>query len=245
MNRVDPLTVMAPLTNALIPVAATPQVGVCGLCRTGVAPDFTRCHSCHEAASLDPPGILPITLSVGGGLIHQHLWQYKNHDREEVRERTGTLLAALTAVFLNHHAECIGEWDYCTTVPSVRRIAMEPIVRRVQRLRDNYKPVLRARDGDGARVLNPEQFDVTDVEAGDRVLLLDDTFTTGAKMFSAVAAIRSRGGVVVGPVVIGRHIQRQWPPSRQLLEWLEQRTWSVDRCARCAGEVRSGTMFGK
>jgi hypothetical protein len=65
---------------------------------------------------------------------------------------------------------------------------------------------------------------------------MDDTFTTGARLFSAVAALRQAGAVVVGPVVLGRHVALSWTPSREMLSWLGTRTWSETTCARCSGE---------
>ncbi len=98
--------------------------------------------------------------------------------------------------------------------------------------------------GPAERVLDPDQFSVTEDVGGKRVLLLDDTFTTGAKLFSAAAALRSAGAEVVGPVVIGRHVQTSWAPSQEMMSWLADRRWDESRCCRCGGEQRDeGSLF--
>lgn len=92
--------------------------------------------------------------------------------------------------------------------------------------------------------LDPDQFEVVHDVSGERVLLLDDTFTTGAKLFSAVAALRRAGATVIGPVVLGRHVQTSWAPSEEMMSWLSERTWDEDRCGRCDGEQRdAGALF--
>ena len=68
------------------------------------------------------------------------------------------------------------------------------------------------------------------------MLVLDDTFTRGPTLFSALAALRAAGAFVVGPVVLGRHLNPGWGPSQALLSWLHDRTWDEARCCRCDGE---------
>ncbi len=62
--------------------------------------------------------------------------------------------------------------------------------------------------GDGrARDLDPERFTAPRL-AGARVLLLDDTWTTGASVQSAAMALRGAGAGAVAAVVLGRHLAR-------------------------------------
>ncbi len=231
-----------PLRGALVPVPAQPQLGVCSICHSSATAEFPICYQCDSAARVDPPEILPITLSVHGELIHDHLRNYKDSRSTSVRDRTTLRLAGLLAIFMANHARCVGEFDYATCVPSERQVALEPVVRRTRCFAGRCRQVLAARPGSGERELDPARFVVTDGVAGDRVLLLDDTFVTGASLFSAVAALRERRAVVVGPVVIGRHVHRDWAPSDALLSWIEKRPWDERRCARCDGERRSGTL---
>jgi hypothetical protein len=131
---------------------------------------------------------------------------------------------------------CVGEWDYATCVPSPTRIALQPVVDRVELFASRYRKVLASRPETGERTVDPARFTVSTGVAGHRILLLDDTFVTGASVFGAAAALREHGATVVDPVVIGRHIQPTWPPSAELLSWITTRPWDENRCARCAGE---------
>lgn len=106
----------------------------------------------------------------------------------------------------------------------------------IRPLLDQYVPTLNATGTGTKKDLATARFAVTRSVNGERILLLDDTFTSGATLFSAVAALRDAGAQVVGPVVLGRHVRPDWPPSRTMLSWLGSRTWDETRCARCDGE---------
>lgn len=239
----DARELVLPLRGALVPVPAQPQEGVCSTCHSSAEVGYSRCYPCHEAARVDPPELLPITLSVHGGLIHDHLRNYKDSRSAIVRDRMGLRLAALLATFMAHHAGCVGEWDYATCVPSAQRVALAVVVGRIGVFAGRHRQVLEARPDGTERALDPAQFVVGTEVAGHRILLLDDTFVSGAKLFSAAGALRQQGALVVGPVVIGRHVQRSWPPSAELLSWIRHRPWDESRCARCAGERRGGALF--
>ena len=99
-----------------------------------------------------------------------------------------------------------------------------------------YRPALRATGVGSKNELRIDRFEVLRDVGGERVLVLDDTFTRGPMLFSAVGALREAGAVIVGPLIIGRHVQPGWGPSRELLSWLRGRPWEEGRCCRCAGE---------
>lgn len=145
-------------------------------------------------------------------------------------------LAALVAVFLGNHGDCVGSFDSVVSVPSPARTAVEPIIQRLPSLRDKYRPVLRV-TGEGTKNdLLADRFALSRRVHGERLLVIDDTFTAGPTIFSAVAALRDAGAIVVGPLVLGRHVQPAWPPSRAILTWLQARPWDEARCCRCDGE---------
>lgn len=235
---VDAAQLIAPLRGALVPVPAQPQDGVCSTCHSSARPGFSTCRPCADATSLTPPEILPITLSVDGGLMHSHLRGYKDSPSSAARARMGLRLAGLLATFLARHGRCIGAWDIVTCVPSPERVALEAVVTRIAMLEDAYHQVLAARGGTAARSLGAGRFAVTDDVRTRRVLLLDDTVASGARLFSAAAALRRSGAAIVGPVVLGRHIHPGWPPTGDLLSWIERIPWDEHRCARCAGARR-------
>jgi predicted amidophosphoribosyltransferase len=232
-----------PLRGALVPIPAQPQDGVCSICHSSAKPGFSHCLPCAEAAAADPPEILPITLSVHGELIHSHLRNYKDSPTAGVRSRMSLRLAALLATFMANHSRCVGEWDYATCVPSATRVALQPVVDRIQLFAGRYRQVLTSGPEAEARLIDPARFAVSPDVRGHRILLLDDTFVSGASVFSAAGALRDRAARVVGPVVIGRHVQRGWPPSAELLSWITKRPWDETRCARCAGERPRASLF--
>ena len=67
---------------------------------------------------------------------------------------------------------------------------------------------------------------------GEAVLLIDDTWTTGASAQSAAASLVSAGAGTVAAVVIGRHINREWGDNDARLRALPRFGW--DTCALCA-----------
>ena len=113
---------------------------------------------------------------------------------------------------------------------------IEAIVRRLPSLRDRYRPALQVTGVSAKGDLRADRFRLTRSVDGEAVLVLDDTFTRGPTIFSAVAALRQAGALIVGPVVIGRYVKPGWAPSRELLGWLGERSWDDERCCRCDGE---------
>jgi orotate phosphoribosyltransferase len=88
--------------------------------------------------------------------------------------------------------------------------------------------------------VTPHRFDVERYEAladlrWQSVLLIDDTWTTGASAQSAAAALKAAGAGKVVAAVIGRHVNRDWHENDQRLRALPDFAWS--RCALCAGSA--------
>lgn len=230
------------LRPGLVPVPIA-QVGVCRLCHSGVNPGYQVCYPCHSAGFLSPQEIVPITMSVERGLLHDHLRGYKDDIADDARRQKTNRLAALTSMFLGRHGDCLGPFDSVVTVPSDRRDAAVDIVDSVRRLRARHAPALEATSVDVDRALDPGRFRVTRSVAGERVLIFDDTFTTGASVFSAAAALRSAGAEVADILCVGRHVRRSFGPSAEMLSWLEGRPWWDERCVRCDGERRDPTAL--
>ena len=237
---------LRPLLPGLGPVPAI-QAGICATCHSSAGIGFTSCFQCGREASalgIQLPEVVPITMSIERGIVHRHLRRYKDDPSAEVRERATLRLAALTAVFLSRHSDCLGEWDYATCLPSATRSAVESIALRTRALSGQVETILEVPAGRWSRQFTSERFSVTRPVAGDRVLLIDDTFASGASLLSATAALTSAGADVVGPLVLGRHVVPTWSPSAAMMEWLSDRRWDPDRCCRCDGEIMDpGALF--
>ena len=69
---------------------------------------------------------------------------------------------------------------------------------------------LRPRPGGDpwARSLDPGRFRAAQPVTGAEVLLLDDTWASGASAQSAAAALKQAGAGSVAVVVIGRHVNK-------------------------------------
>jgi len=152
--------------------------------------------------------------------MHDTLWSYKNAQQDEVRRYHGVRLTAILWRFIWNHEPCLARaasvdsFDLVATVPSktperdgkrrgLRTIAGKwctPIVDRwKQVLSPADPPVLERIYSDARYIAGPEA-------KGQRVLLIDDTWTTGASMQSAAFALRRAGAVNVAGVAMGRHL---------------------------------------
>ena len=74
---------------------------------------------------------------------------------------------------------------------------------------------------------------------GQAVLLIDDTWTTGASAQGAAAALKAAGVRPVAAVVIGRHLNGEWHENDCRLRGIAQPFDRAD-CALCAEPVAAG-----
>ena len=226
----------ASLVPGLVPVPASPREGVCKVCHGACPPHYSQCYRCHAVVDTGIE-VLPISISVHDGLLHTHLRQYKDSESLEVRTKATNALAALTAAFFGQHRECIGAFDLVTTIPSPTRDSAAAIVESILNIEPFLKSTLVAKRS-GDRDIDSARFEVVSDVRGQRILLFDDTLTSGGTIFSAANALVGSGAHVTTAVVIGRHFRPNFEASGQLWKWLKDRTWDLSRCARCNGEMR-------
>ena len=107
----------------------------------------------------------------------------------------------------------LGGWDVVTVVPSVRRATGAPaatLVSLVPQLAGRYRPLLvrgptptgHLRAARHGFVLAPGVR--PDWLRQQRVLVFDDSITTGARAQSAAFTLRRAGGLAVGVLAVGR-----------------------------------------
>jgi predicted amidophosphoribosyltransferase len=200
---------------------------------------YTTCYRCgHQPRGAD--AVLPISYSIHMGQLHAALRGYKEGWRSARRLKVE--LAAVLWRFLARHETCLARragvdrFDVVTTVPSGNRErdATHPLPDIVGRIirptADRYERMLWRSEVDVAdRAVDVRRYVATRAFAGENVLLVDDTWTTGASVQSAALALKAAGAGSVGVVVIGRHIREDYEDNASRLAALPQFSW--ERCA--------------
>lgn len=223
----------------------TPRAGadVCADCFNLTA-GFRHCYACvHGEQHLD--AMVPVSYSIATEPLHHMLASYKRTSGPLADPMTRQL-ARILWHFLVHHEACLAraagvrEFDLVTTVPSsdAERDEHHPLRRIVGELvaptRTRHERLLKRTD----RPVEPRHFDAGRYQAtrrldGASVLLIDDTWTTGASAQSAAAALKASGAAKVAGLVLGRHVNRNWNDNDRHLDALP-RPFTWDACALCA-----------
>ena len=138
----------------------------------------------------------------------------------------------------------VERFELVTTVPSGdrERDARHPLRRIVGELvgpmRDRHERVLRRTTaGCTPRRFDPSRFAATRPLDGANVLLIDDTWTSGASAQSAAAALLAGGARRVAAVVVGRHLNPRLAPEPNPTEPLDG-GFDFETCALCAADAR-------
>jgi predicted amidophosphoribosyltransferase len=216
---------------------------VCELC-LNFTRGYPRCYSCARVDSRLQL-VTPVSYSVAGEQLHHALMGYKRFGGTVAR-RLAVELAAVLWRFLAAHESCVAagagveRFELVTTVPSGsrERDPSHPLRRIVGELvaptRERYETLLRrSRLELEPRMFHERKFEPTRALDGEPVLLVDDTWTTGASAQSAAAALRRAGSGSVAAIVIGRHVNRGWNENDRRLRAIELPfDWS--RCTLCA-----------
>lgn len=245
---------MATVTELSAPYAhimlnPRPGPNVCDVC-FNLTEGYGRCWACaHGGRWLD--AVAPISYSIGGGQLHQALATYKRSTGHEAR-RLATELAAVLWRHLEVHERCVAQvagvdgFGIVTTVPSSDhdRDAGHPLHQLVGRVvgptRERHARLLcRSRVDALCHEFHPERYRSTVELNGESVLLIDDTWTTGANAQSAAAALKSAGSGPVAAVVIGRHLNPGWGCNAERLRSFE-RPFDWRLCGRCGQSELDG-----
>lgn len=214
-------------------------------------------HQCFACSRLEQhlAAMLPISYSVGHEYLHHILADYKRLHDSRGRSAAGQVTTMLS-MFLVRHEAClaraagVARFGLVTTVPSGdaerdRHHPLRQIVGEfVEPTSGRYERVLnRTRVPVEPRVFEMERFRSSRRLDGENILLIDDTWTTGASAQSAAAALRAAGAASVAAVVVGRHLNRDWYENDQHLDGLP---FDWDRCAICSAETaeRDGARPG-
>lgn len=202
-----------PYGNFMVNPLPPGEEDVCEVCLTFTNPGFDACYRCgHTERFAD--GVLPVSYSQHGQQLHDALRSYKRSGSDEVRRKHRHELAAVLWRFLRDHEACLARrigvdsFDVVTSVPSTNinhplaRIAGGIVIGTGER----YEETLRrsAKEVEDREVDRGKFEPVRRIEGS--VLLIDDTWASGASAQSAAAALKEGGAGPVGVVVIGRHM---------------------------------------
>ncbi|MFC6094846.1 ComF family protein [Saccharothrix lopnurensis] len=229
-------------SNVLV---APPSVdtSICRVCRRDTN-QFTRCYPCHrhqaDFGSELANTVMPISIAVKGDQLARELWRYKNSSIDRERRDFTNGLAYVLAAFLQEHESCLARaagvdgFEVVTSVPSTR--SPEPLAGilsgKVGRTSRRFTTLLRRVAPHEGR-LRPDAVIVVGNPAGRSVLLVDDTWTTGASLQSAAVALRRAGARAIAGLVVGRHFDPTYERATAYLEKVRSRPFDWGVCGLC------------
>jgi hypothetical protein len=178
--------------------------------------------------------VVPITLMGNPSQPYTMLKGYKSNWLP-TQQRFAVQVAALHARLLIDHAECITEWDVVTHVPSKgRHSGKHPLAAAMERvpwLHEQHETLLKPGPGVsniGRAMAVDDGFEPTRDVRGLRVVLLDDTWTSGATAQSAASALSLAGAEVLAIAPVGRLVNPRKGSAEDEEWWAEQQREPFD-----------------
>ena len=229
---------IAEIEPHMVPVAHESSEIACSIChgfRDGPQAVCSSCRLTIGQVTRPLEKVVPITTTTRYTQMYHILRNYKSeYTADSERRLMQVRMSAALTHFLRRHGACIGAWDHLVVVPSTRREpphAMERVITRSPRLNDSLRSPLEVTGTPpGKRQARDTCYRTTSPVQSDRILLIDDTFTSGASLQSAASRLALDGAEVVGAVVFGRFVNREWGDNQQHLEGLEEEDFDWSRC---------------
>jgi len=225
------------------------EFGVCRFCRGPTQPGYRRCFCCATvAAHLGMPlvPVVAMTTYQLGDEMHRTLRRYKDAPSATTRRRCVDRCASLLAAFVDGRRPGIesisgGPWDSVVTVPSSTtpgRSPVDAVVAAVGSLSVAHRRLLVKGPGRLDHLHPSRSGFVVDPRVDlatlgrHRVLVVDDSYTTGARAQSAATALRLVGMRVGAILALGRVVAPHSCP------------WHAAFWAAYAGDGASGHNVG-
>lgn len=223
------------------PPPISPQsAGNCTVCRGPAQPGFARCYQCDRHDLIGPgllaDAVVPISYAVKHTAFATDLWRYKSWRMPSAAAQTAQ--TALLLAFLHDHGACV--WRHAG-MPVPGRLAVvptgcgrpgpHPLLRLIAPYLRLPLTRLVIRPGSQGRDLNVNRFVTGKSAAGASILLVDDTWVSGASAQSAAAALKLAGASHVAIVVLGRHIDPADPRTVPLAARLAPARYDPAKCA--------------
>lgn len=207
------------LAPELVPMAQDAP-DVCTLCRSGRTRPDKLCFSCERtSAQVAYPCelVIPISYYTTPSVLRDRMHDYKEHPELQVRREQSRYVAAILVRYLVEHRDRLvarfGDWDVVVAVPSTHHSDPASLQNAVEAhfpdlIGSFARPLERGPGAMKFNQANPAGFVPTtaSTKSGRRTLLIDDTYTTGARLQSAHHALVAAGSKVVAAIVVTRKI---------------------------------------
>ncbi|HZR54197.1 MAG TPA: hypothetical protein VFB06_32440 [Streptosporangiaceae bacterium] len=233
-----------------LPGLRQPLLDGCVVCRGPAGAGYARCVQCDRHAALGgrllADTVVPVSYAVRGSALTGCLWRYKSEMRGAVA--AGTTLVSLLLVFLRDHGGCVsraGVPDRLAVVPSgYGRPGAHPLARLVAPYLRLPPAALTLRPGAQGRDLDTGRFTADAAVRGARILLLDDTWVSGASVQSASASLKLAGAASVSAVVLGRYVNAADPAVAAFAARVGNAPYDPAKCAICARNYNYSPHLG-
>ena len=189
--------------------------------------------------------VVPLTYAVQGSQSGMLLRHYKDDPVREARTHHSRIIDRLLYLGIMLHENCIGNRlarpiTPRLAIPSLKdRPGPHPFSAIARRLRAvNESSVLTPKVDSHHRGISARHFalkpaiDLT----GQHVLLLDDTWTTGASAHSAALALRAAGAETVSVMVIGRWLVPRYQHNTEFIAGRLSHDYDPRRCPVTGGD---------
>ncbi|MCL2582293.1 MAG: hypothetical protein FWE35_07540 [Streptosporangiales bacterium] len=206
----------------------------CRVCRGPVLPGYALCYQCDQArqvaGGLLADAVAPVAYAVKGGDLARDLWRYKSErDRDD---QAAARLREMLASFLVTYGDRVwkaarmpGKPRGLAVVPSGQgRPGSHPLLALAEPAAALPVISLSVRAGHAVhgRYVSTDwlRVDGRVQIAGADMLLIDDSWVSGASAQSAAAALKLAGAARVATIVLGRHLDPADPRSATLVRAL-------------------------
>lgn len=215
----------------------------CRICRGPVLPGYALCYQCDQASrvvgGLLADAVAPIAYAVKGEGLARDLWRYKSGalgpgEAAERKQAAGRIQEML-ADFLDEHGPAVWRAARMPDGPSALAVVpsgqgrpgehpllaiAEAALARTERPLPVTRLSVRPGVAGHGRYVSTGWLRVDGRVSGRDMLLIDDSWVSGASAQSAAAALKLAGAARVATLVIGRHIDPADPRSRELVHAL-------------------------
>ena len=199
-----------------------------------------RCYRHHTIAGIADV-VVPLTYGIErtqSGILLRH---YKDDVSAGARAQHSRLIRRLLYLAIMKHQKCIEKRvgtsvTMRVTVPSLnRRPGVHPFTAIAQAMKavdDNRLALVPAPRAVSDRVVSASQFAIVPKRslAGQHILILDDTWTTGSNTQSAALTLRQAGAHRVSMMVVGRWLSQTYGGNAEFIRARLRRDYDPSIC---------------